>query len=169
MAPFDLLTPPADYDPHRAMSGMMIQQWLREVGMPAYNRPMHFGSLLQKIKSQHDFDMFILGYGRLSLDPDYLRFFFISENDKKQGWNMSGYRNAEFDYPAIRSQYEMNIEIRRKMIHEMQRIISRDVPYLPLYNPDLLEAVRTDRFSGWVPMIDGIGNRWSFSMLRPVQ
>lgn len=169
MAPFDLLTPPADYDPHRAMSGLMIQEWLREVGMPAFSRPMHFSSMLQKIKSQHDFNVFILGYGRLSLDPDYLRFFFVSENDKKRGWNMSGYRNAEFDRIATQSQYEMNSEMRRQMIHEMQWIISRDVPYLPLYNPDLLEAVRTDRFKGWVPMVDGIGNRWSFCLLEPVQ
>lgn len=169
MAPFNLLTPPADYDPHRAMSGMMIQEWLREVGIPVYARPMHFGALLQKIKSHHDFDAFILGYGRLSLDPDYLRFFFLSENDKKRGWNMSGYRNAEFDRIATQSQSEMNFELRRQMIHEMQRIISRDVPYLPLYNPSLLEAVRTDRFTGWIPMIDGIGNRWSFCMLRPAQ
>jgi len=124
---------------------------------------------LQKIKSHHDFDAFILGYGRLSLDPDYLRFFFLSRNDKKRGWNMSGYQNAEFDRVAVESQSEMNVALRRQLIHRMQRIISRDVPYLPLYNPNLLEAVRTDRFTGWVPMIDGIGNRWSFCMLKPSQ
>ncbi len=169
MSDFSLLTPPADYDPHRAMSGMMIQEWLRDMGIPAYARPMHFSSLLQKIKSHHEFDAFILGYGRLSLDPDYLRFFFLSRNDKKRGWNMSGYQNAEFDRVAVQSQSEMNVELRRQLIHKMQRIISRDVPYLPLYNPNLLEAVRTDRFAGWVPMIDGIGNRWSFCMLKPVQ
>ncbi len=169
MAPFSILTPPADYDPHRAMSGMMIQEWLREMGIPAYARPMHFSSLLQKIKSNHDFDAFILGYGRLSLDPDYLRFFFLSQNDKKRGWNMSGYQNAEFDRIAIQSQSEMNVELRRQMIHKMQRIISQDVPYLPLYNPNLLEAVRTDRFTGWVPMIDGIGNKWSFCLLKPLK
>jgi ABC-type transport system substrate-binding protein len=169
MAPFNLLTPPADYDPHRAMSGMMIQEWLRDLGIPVFARPMHFGSLLQKIKFHHDFDAFILGYGRLSLDPDYLRFFFFSRNDKKRGWNMSGYRNPDFDREALNSQSEMNPELRRQMIHNMQRVISTDVPYLPLYNPNLLEAVRTDRFTGWVPMIDGIGNRWSFCRLRPIE
>jgi len=169
MAAFNLLTPPADYDPHRAMSGMMIQEWLRELGMPVFARPMHFGSLLQKIKSNHDFEAFILGYGRLSLDPDYLRFFFISGNDKPRGWNMSGYRNPEFDRLAVQSESEMNPVQRRHIIYEMQRIISKDVPYLPLYNPGLLEAVRTDRFEGWVPMIDGIGNRWSFCQLKAVE
>lgn len=168
MAPFNLYTPPADYDPHRAMSGLMIQEWLRDIGIPVFARPMHFGSLLQKIKDNHDFDAFILGYGRLSLDPDYLRFFFISGNDKKRGWNMSGYRNPAYDRMAVQSENEMNVERRRRLIHDMQVIISRDVPYLPLYNPNLLEAVRTDHFTGWVAMIDGIGNRWSFCQLRPI-
>lgn len=168
MAPFNLYTPPADYDPHRAMSGMMIQEWLRDIGIPVFARPMHFGSLLQKIKHNHDFDAFILGYGKLSLDPDYLRFFFISGNDKKRGWNMSGYRNPDYDRMAIQSQSEMDGPRRRQLIRQMQWIISRDVPYLPLYNPSLLEAVRTDHYSGWVPMIDGIGNRWSFCQLKPI-
>ncbi len=169
MATFNLYTPPADYDPHRAMSGMMIQEWLRDLGIPVFSRPMHFGSLLKKIKHNHDFDAFILGYGRLSLDPDYLRFFFVSANDKKRGWNMSGYRNPEYDRIATQSQSEMNPETRKALIQEMQLIIGRDVPYLPLYNPSLLEAVRIDHFTGWVPMIDGIGNRWSFCQLRPSQ
>jgi ABC-type transport system substrate-binding protein len=167
MAEFNLYTPPADYDPHRAMSGMMIQEWLRDMGIPVYSRPMHFGSLLKKIKHNHDFDAFILGYGRLSLDPDYLRFFFVSANDKKRGWNMSGYRNPEYDRIAIRSQSEMNPDTRKALIQKMQLIIAGDLPYLPLYNPSLLEAVRTDHFTGWVPMIDGIGNRWSFCLIRP--
>jgi peptide/nickel transport system substrate-binding protein len=61
---FTILTPPADYDPHRATSGLMIQEWLRELGMPAYARPMAFSSMLQQVKSNHDFDAFIFGYGR---------------------------------------------------------------------------------------------------------
>ena len=166
MAPFTILTPPADYDPHRAMSGMMIQEWLRDMGLPASARPMHFGSLLEKVKADHDFDAFVLGYGRLSLDPDYLQFFFYSGNDKRNGWNMSGYRNDDFDRLALQSQGETDAALRRKMVFQMQSIIGADVPYLPLYDPNLIEAVRTDRFEGWVSMIDGIGNPWSFCQIK---
>lgn len=166
MAPFTILTPPADYDPHRAMSGMMIQEWLRELGLPASARPMHFGSLLEKVKADHDFDAFVLGYGRLSLDPDYLQFFFYSGNDKRNGWNMSGYRNEHFDRLALQSQSETDSVVRRQMVDQMQSIIGEDIPYLPLYDPNLIEAVRTDRFAGWVSMIDGIGNPWSFCQIK---
>jgi hypothetical protein len=43
----------------------------------------------------------------------------------------------------------------------------RDVPYIPLYTPDLIEAVRKDKFSGWVETLEGIGNLWSFCELKP--
>jgi ABC-type transport system substrate-binding protein len=168
MGPVTILTPPADYDPHRAISGLLIQQWLRQVGLPAFARPMAFGALLQQVKTRHEFDAFILGYGRLSLDPDYLRIFFHSEFDRERGWNMSGYHNPEFDRIAAASEKTMDMEARRLLILKMQEIIARDVPYLPIYLPREIEAVRTDRFAGWVQMLEGIGNIWSFCQLSPV-
>ncbi|RJR25131.1 MAG: ABC transporter substrate-binding protein [Desulfobacteraceae bacterium] len=167
MPSFTILTPPADYDPQRAMVGTMAQEWLREFGMPVSAKPMAFGSLTEQVKGRRDFDAFVLGYGKLSLDPDYVRNFFVSANDKPQGWNMSGYSNPEFDRLAEQSVKEMDQEKRRKLIWQMQRMIMEDVPYIPLYNPILLEAVRTDRFAGWVSMVEGIGNTWSFCELKP--
>jgi peptide/nickel transport system substrate-binding protein len=167
MARFTVLTPPADYDALRAMSGMMIQEWLRAMGMPAYARPMSFGALLDQVKSRHDFDAFVLGYGNLSLDPDYLRSFFHSKQNKPRGWNMSGYCNPEFDRLAEESSAAMDIKDRRQLIHEMQRIVMADVPYIPLYKPSVLEAVRRENFSGWVETLEGIGNIWSFCTLKP--
>ena len=168
MGRFTILTPPADYDPHRATSGLMIQEWLRELGMPAYARPMAFSSMLDQIKGHHDFDAFILGYGRLRLDPDYVRNLFHSDNDKSRGWNMSGYHNPTFDGLADRSTSEMDPFKRQALVMEMQRLIARDLPYLPLYKPSVVEAVRTDRFDGWVEMLEGIGNIWSMVQVKPV-
>jgi peptide/nickel transport system substrate-binding protein len=167
MEDFTILTPPSDYDPHRAMSGMLVQEWLRAAGMPASSKPMAFGSLVQQVKRRHEFDLFILGYGRLSLDPDYLRNFFDSSNDRAGGLNMSGYRNPEFDSIADASSRAMDTGKRKALIWEMQRIIMRDIPYIPLYNPRLIEAVRTDKFQGWVEMLEGIGNTWSFCRIKP--
>lgn len=167
MRPFTILTPPADYDPERAMAGMMIQEWLREVGMPASSRPMAFGALIDQVSVQHRFDTFILGYGHLSLDPDYLRTFFSSSQDRKRGGNKSGYHNPEFDRIANASAATMDEKERQKLVWEMQKILMRDLPYIPLYSPDLIEAVRTDKFTGWVPMLEGIGNIWSFCVVRP--
>jgi ABC-type transport system substrate-binding protein len=167
MGSFNILTPPADYDPHRAMTGIMIQEWLREVGIPATARPMAFGALFHQVRALHDFDLFVLGYGQLSLDPDYLRNFFHSGNDRPRGWNMSGYRNSEYDLIADESSRMLDFEKRKKLIWKMQEIAMTDIPYIPLYNPKHIEAVRRDHFEGWVQMLGGIGNTWSFCHIKP--
>ncbi|MGM0402130.1 MAG: ABC transporter substrate-binding protein [Thermodesulfobacteriota bacterium] len=168
MDDFSILTPPADYDPARATCGVIIQEWLKDLGIPASARPMSFGALLQRVKDRHDFDAFILGYGQLSLDPDYLRSFFHSANDRPGGWNMSGYSNPEFDRLADESVRAMDIRKRQELIWKMQQVIMNDVPYIPLYNPAAIEAVGEKRFTGWEQMIDGIGNLWSVCRVKPV-
>jgi len=168
MQRFTILTPPADYDPRRAFAGLMIQEWLRDMGIPAYSRPMAFSALLQQVKGKREFDAFILGYGKLNLDPDYVGTFFYSKQDKERGWNMSGYRNKVFDKLRNKQRGQMDRNKRRETIWEMQRILLEDVPYVPLYNPNVLEAARNDRFSGWVEMVEGIGNIWSFCAVKPI-
>ena len=169
MDKFVILTPPADYDPKRAFAGTMIQEWLRKLGLPAFCRPMAFNALLDTVKEKHDFDAFVLGYGKLNLDPDYLRSFFHSVNDKPRGWNMSGYSNPEYDKMAERQQDIVDTNERKKIIFQMQQIILEDVPYLPLYNPHIIEATLNTQFSGWVAKVDGIGNIWSMCTVKPVK
>jgi len=169
MEKFVILTPPADYDPKRAFAGTMIQEWLRNMGMPAFSRPMAFNSLIDTVKGKREFDAFILGYGKLNLDPDYLRSFFYSKNDRPRGWNMSGYKNLKFDEIADTQRGVVNVQDRKKMILKMQEILMEDVPYIPLYNPHIIEAVCKDRFTGWLPKVNGIGNIWSLCMIKPTQ
>jgi ABC-type transport system substrate-binding protein len=148
------------------MTGIMIQEWLRALGIPAFAKPMPFSALTHHVKGRRQFDLFVLGFGNLSLDPDYLRNLFHSSNDRPRGWNTVGYHNPSFDHTADQSGRILNVEKRRDLIWEMQRMIMRDLPYIPLYNPKLVEAVRTDRFEGWVEMLGGIGNIWSFCLLK---
>ncbi len=167
MPDITILTPPADYDPHRAMIGIMIQEWLKMVGIEAVARPMPLGAMIHHVKTRHKFDCFVLGYGSLSLDPDYLRNFFLSTNSKPKGWNTSGYHNPEFDRLAEASACTLDREKRRGLIWDMQKIIMRDLPWIPLYCPKLEEGVRTGRFQGWVNMVGGVGNKWTFCGMKP--
>ena len=169
MQDFTILTPPADYDPHRAASGTIIQEWLKDLGLPAHSRPMSFGALLSQVKQRREFDTFILGYGKLSLDPDYLRSFFHSKKNKKRGWNMSGYHNPDFDVAADASVAAVNKGERQKLIRRMQEMVMADIPYIPLYNPMRIEAINMNNVSGWIKMVGGIGNLWSICMVKPKQ
>ncbi len=80
---------------------------------------------------------------------------------------MSGVRDPEFDRLAVASESAMDEDERRRMVLAMQDILMREVPVYPLYNPLLVEAVRADRFVGWVPMLEGIDNIWSYCELKP--
>lgn len=161
-----ILTPPADYDPLRAMTGIMIQEWLKMAGIPAAARPMSLNAMTHQVRDRREFDLFVLGYGNLSLDPDYVRNLFHSRHNRPRGWNTSGYENPAFDRLADESAACMDEDKRKALVREMQRLIMRDIPFLPLYNPKIVEPVRVDRFTGWVEMVGGIGNRWSFCGIK---
>lgn len=167
--PLNLLTPPADYDAQRAQTGNLIQQWLRDFGVPVNWRPMAFSAMTKKVESERDFDLFVSGWGALGQDPDYLRSFFHSAADVPDGKNPCGYRNPRFDELADRQAATMDPTERREIVMRMQEILMEDLPYVPLYVPVNLEAVRADRFHGWREMPGGIGNLWSFLLVRPVK
>ena len=169
VSPFDILTPPADYDPHRAMAGMLIQQWLKQVGMPASSKPSSFGSITQQVKVKREFDAFILGWGNLAIDPDYLRTFFHSKEDRPYGRNPMGFHNDWYDKIADESAATMNDEKRRDLIFKMQKFIVEEAPYIPLYVPYEIDAVRIDRFVGWNEDLNGVGNHWSLIFVKPAR
>jgi ABC-type transport system substrate-binding protein len=80
---------------------------------------------------------------------------------------MTGYRNPAYDALADQAENTLGQEERRQLVFELQRMIGRDLPVVPLYNPLLVEGVRIDRFKGWVSMLEGVGNLWSFCQIKP--
>ncbi|MGQ9654328.1 MAG: ABC transporter substrate-binding protein [Thermodesulfobacteriota bacterium] len=167
--PLSLMTPPADYDAQRAQTGNVLQQWLKDFGFPVNWRPMAFSAMVKKVESERDFDMYISGWGALGQDPDFLRSFFHSRADRPDGNNAVGYRNQEFDRLADLQAATMDVKQRREIVHRLQEILMDDLPYIPLYVPMNLEGVRVDKMQGWVEMVGGIGNLWSFLQVRPVK
>jgi ABC-type transport system substrate-binding protein len=152
---FDILTPPADYDPMRAMAGVLIQEWLREAGMDVTAKPTSFATLLQKVNTEHDFDAYILGWN-LGIDPDYMKVFFHSSQAIPEGYNSMGYSNPAYDALVEASARECNEEKRREIILEAQEWIAEDLPYVPLYFRDVVEAYRSETFTGWFEDLGGI-------------
>jgi ABC-type transport system substrate-binding protein len=169
LSPLTLMTPPADYDAQRAQTGNVIQQWLKDFGVPVNWRPMAFAAMTKKVESERDFDMYISGWAALGQDPDYLRSFFHTRADRPEGNNAVGYRNAEFDRLSDLQAATMDFKERQRIVFLLQEILIKDLPYIPLYVPMNLEGVRIDRMQGWVEMIGGIGNLWSFLQVKPVK
>ncbi len=160
-----MMTPPADYDPIRAQSGLLIQQDAQNVGINLKSVPTQFGTITQKIDN-HDFDMYMLGWSiptpmsSASAPCD----FFGSKSDGG-GQNYPGYHNKSFDKMCEEMNSELDINKRKQLSYKMQETIAEDVPYSVLYYRDVLEAYN-NKFTGWVPRYGTIFNWYSLQQLR---
>jgi len=163
---FNILTPPADYDPMRAMAGMLIQEWLREAGISATAKPTSFATISQRVYTEHDFDTYILGWV-LAIDPDYMRVFFHSKQAVPEGYNAMGYSNPVYDSLADASSRECSEEKKREMIFKAQEMIMDELPYIPLYFREAIEAYNKETFTGWFEDLGGISG--SIIYLRPLK
>ncbi len=160
-----MLTPPADYDPIRAQSGLLIQQDAQAVGINLKSVPTNFGTIVQQIGS-HQFDMYMLGWSIPSPISSATApcDFFGSKNDGG-GNNYPGYHNQSFDKLCEEMNTELDINKRRAIDFQLQSIIAEDVPYSVLYYRDVLEAYNNE-FTGWVPRYGTIFNWYSLRDLK---
>jgi ABC-type transport system substrate-binding protein len=165
--PMTVLSPPADYDTEMAASGQMIAKWMQNFGLRVIWEPVAFRGLVQRVRSERDFDLFIMGWRNLSLDPDYLRRFFHSTYDAPDEWNYTGYHSEDFDRLAEMQAQTPDLRERRGLVFKMQERLATDLPIVPLYVPHMMEGIRTDRFEGWTKGLGGVGNIWTFCLLRP--
>jgi len=164
MPAMTILTPPADYDPVRAMAGMLIQEWVKEVGMPITAKPTSFGTIVDEVwppEGLPDFDLYILGWS-LGFDAaESARGIFHSSQRPEVipgGNNAPGYNSSKFDHYIELSAVTMNPEARQKYIFKAMETLAEDLPYVCLYGRKLIEVYRTDNFKNWwVRPLGGIG------------
>lgn len=160
---FEILTPNPDYDPVRALAGTLIGQWLQKFGFPAQTKPLPFGTIVEKV-NERNFDTFILGWS-LSLDPDYVREFFHSKQDVKDGYNSVGFHNKAFDELADESARTCDVGKRQKLIFNAQKMLMEKLPYVPLYFRNEIESYNNKTFEGWFEDLGGISG--SIIYLQP--
>ncbi len=160
-----MMTPPADYDPIRAQSGLLIQQDAQNIGINLKSVPTNFGTIVEQIGT-HQFDIYMLGWsiggptGSATAPCD----FFGSSADGG-GNNYPGYHNESFDKLCEQMNTELDINKRRAIDFQLQDIIAEDVPYSVLYYRDVLEAYNNE-FTGWVPRYGTIFNWYSLKELK---
>jgi peptide/nickel transport system substrate-binding protein len=156
MQPFEILTPPEDYDPIRAEAGVLIQNWWRELGIPVTVKHTSYRKGEITFEAQ-TFDWciqgwYIDGYGY----PDYMRYHFHSDQVIPGGNNVMGYKNSHVDKYL---EDLMTLCDRHDLINaawKAQEIIIDDVACCPLYYREVNEAHRNDTFTGWFTQLGGI-------------
>lgn len=137
----------------------VIRQQLARVGIEINVQPYEWGTFFDQIK-RGDFQLYSLTWTGAT-DPDfYYNVFHSEEVPEKGGRNRGRYSNPEVDRLFEAGRTEMNIEKRAKIYQEAQRILMRDMPYLPLWHEKNI-AVLSRKVEGY--QLDALA---SFRALR---
>jgi parallel beta-helix repeat protein len=167
---FNILTPPKDYDPIRADSGIMIEKNLKSIGLNIASVPTSFDTIVSAAYVSLDFDMFILGWSVGSFPESYLKDFFHSSADvatNPSGSNAAGYHNATVDAMIDEMAITMDTDERVQLVKDICGATMMDVVYDTLYYRTNIEAYRSDAWVDWIPAFGSIYNRFSINVIHP--
>ncbi|HEX6127697.1 MAG TPA: ABC transporter substrate-binding protein [Candidatus Limnocylindria bacterium] len=95
-----------------------------------------------------DYDVILWGWGS-DPDPGFLMSVTICD-EIPTGYSETGYCDPEYDELYAQQGVEIDRDARVELIHEMQRKMLEDVPYIIPYYAQVREAWRTDTFTGWL-------------------
>jgi peptide/nickel transport system substrate-binding protein len=139
----ELITPTASYDPLRAQFASYISGVAQEMGIDIVAIPTDFTKIVSDVFALNDeneytspFDMFILGYslGNAAF-PTFHCSFFCTGGDS----NNTQYSNEEYDAAAATFDAAQTQEEAYEAMWEMERLIARDKPHVPLFDTGILE------------------------------
>jgi len=156
---FTLLVGQGSRDGQRA--AVIIQQYLKDVGIEMDIQVMEWSALLKKIneiKDPKDFDAVMIGWS-LGVDPDAYSLWHSSEYPA--GFNFIKYKNTQVDQLCIAGR-KTNDKLKRKQIYQkLWPIIAEEQPYVFLWYPKSITAVSKkvggyDRTPGPLGLIDDI-------------
>ena len=149
------------------MARMLANMWA-EVGIGTRLQAVDPDALTALCCPEFDYDIMLWGWTTAS-DPAFLLDIMTSFGIPT-GTNESGYADATYDLLFQQQATELDAEHRKQIVWEMQRRVHDAVAYIISFYPKVLQATRTDRFTGWVtdtPRL-GIETLESLSALAPV-
>ena len=145
-APLTILTPGDEYDPARPDYTTLIEATLEDLGFDVRPVVTDFDTVVDLAFSEDEtgarqYDMYVLGWtlGSAVL-PDYHRWLFATE----AAANSTGYSAADFDTELARFEKATAPKEAKAALWGMEQAIARDLPYLVLYHPEIVEAYRSD-------------------------
>lgn len=148
---------------------VLRDQW-KQVGVEITLTPLEADALTAICCPAFDFDVINWGWS-VGADPASL-LNIVTTEQIASGISETGYANPEYDQLYAEQGVTVDAAKRVEIIHKMQEILVRDVPYIIPYYPQSVAAYRTDRFQGWVIIPDGrlsLINRISLVAVTPVQ
>jgi ABC-type transport system substrate-binding protein len=139
----EMVHPTASYDPLRAQFGSYISGVAQEMGIPLVAIPTDFNKIVNDVFALDEdnnytspFDIFILGYslGNAAF-PTFHCSFFCTGGDS----NNTQYSSEEYDGFAAQFDAAQTQEEAYTAMWEMERLIAKDKPHVPLFDTGILE------------------------------
>ncbi len=130
----------------------IFKRQLAEVGIDMEIRSNEWGVFFSDIK-QGDFDLYTLTGVGIN-DPDWLSFILHSRSMPPYGANRPRYRNEDVDRLLDEGKVLGDPSERAEAYRSVQRIVARDLPFLPLWFQQNV-AVSRDDVVGYVPRPGG--------------
>lgn len=110
----------------------VIQQQLREVGIAVEVRSYEFATFYADIV-KGAFQMYTLRWIGANNDPDIFDYCFHSQRTPPKGANRGHYSNPEVDRLLNQARAEPDLDKRREVYLQVQRILNDDLPYIHLW------------------------------------
>ena len=120
-------------NPVRRDTAVILQDQLKQIGIDLAIETVEWGAFLDGT-ARGDHEMFLLGWGTVTRDPDYGMYELISTATMGAAGNRSFYSNPTVDKLLEEGRTELDPEKRKAIYKEIQEIIRKDIPmYMIIY------------------------------------
>jgi len=120
-------------NPVRRDTAVILQDQLKQIGIDLTIETVEWGAFLDGT-ARGDHEMFLLGWGTVTRDPDYGMYELVSSSTMGAAGNRSFYSNPEVDKLLEEGRTELDPEKRKAIYKEIQEIIRKDIPmYMIVY------------------------------------
>ena len=115
----------------------VLQQQMRSVGIELDLRSTEFGTFYADI-TKGAFQMYMLRWTGSNQDPDIFRYAYSRESFPPKGGNRGRYANPRLDMLLASARQQSSEAAREQIYLEVQQILARDLPSIPLWYPDIV-------------------------------
>lgn len=129
----------------RIKAAQIIKENLKKIGVIMDIKVLEWQALLHEFIDKRRFEAVILGWA-LSRDPDIYDIWHSSKT-KEGEFNFISYKNEDVDRLLIEGRRTFDLEKRKKIYHEIHRILAEEQPVTFLFVPDALPVLHK-RFKG---------------------
>ena len=120
-------------NPVRRDTAVILQDQLKQIGIDLAIETVEWGAFLDGT-ARGDHEMYLLGWGTVTRDPDYGMYELISTSTMGAAGNRSFYSNPTVDKLLEEGKTELDPEKRKAIYKEIQEIIRKDIPmYMIIY------------------------------------